>query len=170
MTKEQFKFIWHTKVRANGPWKHAASDPETARMYRDKLTKYDKDVLSRAVDQLLIDESGTPNNPRNFLPPVGTFIEYCQWVKNEGPGPKPKNLCPCCQNTGWIHLKEKDMVVPCDCNNSPGMPSISRQYGDGENKKCESGECSPSGVVFINGKPFTLPECPKGKEHYEKYE
>lgn len=160
MTKEQFKYIWNTKIKANGPWRLGALKENTARLYRDKLSKYDKDVLSKAVDKLLVDETG-------YLPTVGKFIEYCRWVLGEIPNPKPRNLCPCCRNTKWIYLKERDASVPCDCNKASNIPTISQR--EEENKKCEIGDCSPGGVTFEHTKKLKLGECPKGPKHYEKY-
>jgi hypothetical protein len=159
MTNEQFKYIWITKIVANGPWGISASDEHTAKLYRDKLSKYDKNVLSDAVDRMLVDETGK-------LPSVGKFIEYCRWVKGERGNPNPK-LCPCCQNTGWIYLKEKNTTIRCDCVNCPDMLKISTHYN--QDKKCEAGECRPGGKVFVDEKPVKLPGCPKGEPHYKKY-
>jgi hypothetical protein len=157
MTKEEFKFIWETMIVANGPWYLAASDENTSKLYRDKLSRYDKDVLSKAVDKLLVDETGR-------LPPVGKFIEYCRWVKGERPCPNLK-LCPCCKGDGWIYLKGKNAVAPCGCNNE-----TPEKYRIPVPKRCEVGECDPGGKVFIDGtKRVELDKCPKGEAHYKKY-
>lgn len=160
MTSEQFKYIWKTKVTANAPWYPSASNQDTAKLYRSKLSKYSKEILSRAVDKLLVDET-------DRLPSVGKFLEYCRWMLGEVDSPRKRVLCPCCRNTGWIFLKDMNTSTPCDCQDAPEERKISVRYG--MDKKCETGECWPGGATFIHSKKFNLDGCPKGAEHYQKF-
>jgi len=151
----EFLDIWSTKVSANGPWNYTASIPETSVLYRDKLSKFSKEVFSEAVDRLLTDEP-------DRLPGVGIFARYCQWVQEDMGVVKRVNECPCCRGTCWIYLKDKNAVTPCDCNGGfPPEKRISSIFHD--DKKCETGECSPDGEAFNNQKRYKLAMCPKGR-------
>lgn len=157
MTKEEFKYIWVNKIATNAPWNYNAKEKGTRLLYLEKLIKFKKEVFSEAVDRLLDSEEGR----RKTLPSVGTFLQFCRWVAQEGPAPKTE-ICPCCCGESWIRDNDLDKVVPCDCNYNV-VPKVRISNAFSPDKKCELGECDPEGFVFPNGQKTQLGRCPKGK-------
>jgi hypothetical protein len=165
MNKEQFKYIWKTKICANGPWRFCANKSEAEKLYFQKLKKFEREILEEAVSRLLDSSSDSGNG----LPTVGKFIEYCIWVTKDNVLPKqPTTPCPCCCGDGWIYVSDIDKSVQCDCNKTKQFKKISEAFHP--NKKCEIFECNVGGFTFIDSRKIELGACPKGAKHYEKYQ